>query len=523
MPYAKTSQRAEQRGLRDRMRARGLSHRQITFEFARRYNMRPRAAWRHALGWSLKEAALRINACAAQAGVDPSGTTVAMTGPHLCETENWPGYGPEPTGRRPTPYLLSLLAAAYGCDVADLLDLADYEHTPPADLLVLGKTGDPDVRSAVAAPRRGQAGWRAAAELAERPHPEPLTIPPVALAARGSTTASVDVIAAAANSLAPELAPLAQALLSAPAEDTRSGPIANDVVGIWRLRQAARYRKLAADLPIVLANARAGESDLVPERRVASALTHLYNAASSLAKACGSLELAGIAADRAARTASGTADPLLSGAAAYRLANVLLSAGQLESARSVAVDAADRLRPFLAASRSHTALWGALLATSALAASRGQASAEARELLGESKVAADLLATEQSDLFSIFGPVNWLIHAVNVAADLGDGAEAVRRAGQVAVERLPLSLAERRTFLLLGKARGHELCDDPKAAALALLDAEEAAPEEVRNNPQARSLAARLIAAGPAREDPLRELSTRLGCTRGWSSAGTPL
>ena len=61
MSYAKTSLRAEQRALRERMRALGLSHRQIAVEFARRYGLRPRASWRHAYGWSLKEAAEQIN------------------------------------------------------------------------------------------------------------------------------------------------------------------------------------------------------------------------------------------------------------------------------------------------------------------------------------------------------------------------------------------------------------------------------------------------------------------------------
>lgn len=140
MPYAKTSERAERRALREKMRARGLSHRQIACEFGRRYNMRPRAAWRHAHGWSLKQAADRITAYAAQAGVDPDGNTVAMTGPHLCEVEAWPGHGAKPTGRRPTPYLLTLLAAAYDCAIADVLDLADYEHMRPADRLVIDKT-----------------------------------------------------------------------------------------------------------------------------------------------------------------------------------------------------------------------------------------------------------------------------------------------------------------------------------------------------------------------------------------------
>jgi len=145
MPYAKSSLRAEQRALREKMRELGMSRRQIAIEFARRYRLRPRAAWRNAYGWSLTEAAEQISTYAARAGLD-SGATVAMTAAHLCEHENWPGEGHEPAGRRPTPYLLSLLAAVYGCTVHDLLDAADYEHMPAADRLILDKTTPSDGR-----------------------------------------------------------------------------------------------------------------------------------------------------------------------------------------------------------------------------------------------------------------------------------------------------------------------------------------------------------------------------------------
>jgi len=144
MAYAKTGLRAEQRVLREKMRALGMSHRQIAVEFARRYRLRSRAAWRQAYGWSQTEAAEQISTYAAHAGLGPDGTTVTMTGPHLCEYENWPGEGPTQSGRRPTPYLLSLLAAVYGCTVHDLLDVADYEHMPPADRLIVGKSASVD-------------------------------------------------------------------------------------------------------------------------------------------------------------------------------------------------------------------------------------------------------------------------------------------------------------------------------------------------------------------------------------------
>jgi len=140
MPYAETSLRQEKQQLREKMRALGLDYRDIVAEFARRYRLRPRAAWREAYGWSLRDTASRINEFRGDTGLDPGGFA-GMTAPHLCEHENWPGPGPPPSGRRPTPYLLALLAAVYGCAVTDLIDLADREHLPPADLLILDKYG----------------------------------------------------------------------------------------------------------------------------------------------------------------------------------------------------------------------------------------------------------------------------------------------------------------------------------------------------------------------------------------------
>lgn len=137
MPGATAGLRAEQAKLRERMRALGLGYEQIALEFARRYRLRPRAAWRNAYGWSLSQAADQINATAAALGVDRDGRA-SMSGPHLSEYEQWPGPGEEPAGRKPTPHLLALLAVTYNAaSIHDLLDVADYERLPAADLLVL--------------------------------------------------------------------------------------------------------------------------------------------------------------------------------------------------------------------------------------------------------------------------------------------------------------------------------------------------------------------------------------------------
>jgi hypothetical protein len=62
-----------------------------------------------------------------------------MSASHLADAESWPGEGSRLSGRRPRPYLLALLAAVYGASVPELVDLADREHMPAGDLLILEK------------------------------------------------------------------------------------------------------------------------------------------------------------------------------------------------------------------------------------------------------------------------------------------------------------------------------------------------------------------------------------------------
>jgi hypothetical protein len=143
----KVSERALQKDLRQRMRAAGVLDAAIAAEFGRRYRMRPRKAWRHAHGWTLRQAAERINSLAARDGLDPD-SKAGMTAAHLCEYEEWPGEalpgsGREPTGRKPTPYILSLLARAYGTTVPGLVDEADQAWLRPADRLVISELSTP--------------------------------------------------------------------------------------------------------------------------------------------------------------------------------------------------------------------------------------------------------------------------------------------------------------------------------------------------------------------------------------------
>jgi hypothetical protein len=130
------SLRAEQRRLGGQMRAAGIDVADIAAVFAFRYGLRPRVAWRQAHGWSLVKAAECINQEAFAAGLHPGGNTMVMTAAHLCEHETWPGPGDMVTGRKPTAYVLALLARAYGAGITQLLDVDDYRSLPAADRLI---------------------------------------------------------------------------------------------------------------------------------------------------------------------------------------------------------------------------------------------------------------------------------------------------------------------------------------------------------------------------------------------------
>jgi len=123
--------KAELDGLRERMRGLGFSYDEIAAEMGRRYRLRPRQAYRLAWGWSLEQAAARFNEGAARQDADPE-ARAGLTGSRMSEWEHWPR-----GSRKPSVYVLFMLAEVYQTDVLCLLDFADHESLPQQDLLVL--------------------------------------------------------------------------------------------------------------------------------------------------------------------------------------------------------------------------------------------------------------------------------------------------------------------------------------------------------------------------------------------------
>jgi tetratricopeptide (TPR) repeat protein len=285
-----------------------------------------------------------------------------------------------------------------------------------------------------------------------------------------------------------------------------------DVTRAWELRQSSRYVHLGTLLTGLLHDTAAWLNTAEGEREqaaAAAAAVHTYNLVASLLKRLGAYEMAAVTADRALRIASQSGDPLLEGAAQLRVANVYLSAGRNAQTVAVAAAAADEFPPRPASAPAELASFGALLLTAAVGAARMGEAAQAWEFLGHAK-AAVTPSHEHADLFAVFGPVNLAVHGVQVATELGDGREALRRAALVDTRKMPPMLLERRSTLLIDVARSQHIQRDRLAAGETLLEAERVAPEEVRYNPAARTLLGELVTA-PAVTSGLREMASRLG------------
>jgi transcriptional regulator with XRE-family HTH domain len=285
-----------------------------------------------------------------------------------------------------------------------------------------------------------------------------------------------------------------------PADDHAA--LERDVLRGWELRQSAEYARLGGLLTDLLREVASGQPD-------PAASVHVCNMASSLLKRLGAYEMAAVAADRAFRAASQSGSVLLVGAAKLRVANVYLAASRHAEAVAVAAAAADDLPPGRTSAPEEVATFGALLLTAAVAAAEMGEAAQAWEFLGHARAATAVYDREHADLYAVFGPVNLAVHGVQVATELGDGREALRRAERTDPGRLPAVLLERRSTLLIDMARAQHMRRDTAAAGETLIEAERVAPLEVRYSGAARGLLGELLSAGrPAAA--LREMANRL-------------
>jgi hypothetical protein len=133
------STKARRDELRERMRGYGCTVGQIAAEMSRRFGLRPRLAWRYALGWAQWKLALEYNTTHPGA---------KLTHRRVSDHENWPHGGTPPS----LHYLANLAATfGHGCTPAQLVDADDLAKLSPTERCLL-TTGHPLTTDATAAP-----------------------------------------------------------------------------------------------------------------------------------------------------------------------------------------------------------------------------------------------------------------------------------------------------------------------------------------------------------------------------------
>jgi hypothetical protein len=129
MAPAKTGGRADRESLRAAMLAQGCGIDEIAAEMRARWGYALRAAYRHANGLTLDQAADRCNTVANDADARTSGSRVS-------DWEAWPH-----SGRRPSAFNLVVLAKAYGTLPRRLISPDEWETLDERERLILDELG----------------------------------------------------------------------------------------------------------------------------------------------------------------------------------------------------------------------------------------------------------------------------------------------------------------------------------------------------------------------------------------------
>ncbi|GGM27837.1 helix-turn-helix domain-containing protein [Micromonospora yangpuensis] len=261
----------------------------------------------------------------------------------------------------------------------------------------------------------------------------------------------------------------------------------------WLTYQHAHYAPLLRALPDLLDAAHGTPNLLVPTYRITA---HL------LIK-LGEADLAWLAADRAAATAT---DPTLTGTATVTVVQALRALGRDRLALTAALTAAD--------TTTNPPVRAALLLQAALAAARTGDNHTTHDLLDHATHLANQHPTDHDPHHTTVNPIAVRLARSLAAHHLGQPTHAVHLHQQALRHddwpRLP---AEHRAAHLLDAAHAYHHTGDHTTAARTLTDADTIAPAEIRLRPHARTLITEITRNGPPTAAVTR-LATLIGLTR---------
>lgn len=277
-------------------------------------------------------------------------------------------------------------------------------------------------------------------------------------------------------------------LQPATADPPALGDLADRVGEVLTAYQDSRFGDVTRRLPRLLANAHAAVRGAAPgdEGRVSGLLALSYQAAAMTLTKVGEADLAWIASERSLAAAQQSEDPVITASAIRSVVHSLLSNARHDAAVQLTRDAVATL-PTLSsrASAAYLSVYGTLFLAGAMAAARADDRQTTRAFLDEAHQAARRLGDDANHMWTSFGPTNVAVHRVATSMELGDVQVAVDLGPRIDTSTLP---TERRVRHTLEVARALSAWNRRDDALALMLDAERAAPEQVRYHYLSRQL-----------------------------------
>lgn len=301
-----------------------------------------------------------------------------------------------------------------------------------------------------------------------------------------------------------------------PDEDVAPRPAAElrtRVAAASRLAHHVQLVRLGDELPGLLADLRisASHADSKMARQVQAMLAETWANARMIARVLGYPDLAQSMAARYAHAAEHSGDQyaVAVGASLQAAELVQVDRGQAASRLLDAVRQ-DIGEPSDSGPAEAWAAWGWSHLQSALAAARGGGDARTADVhLAEAARAASNLPTDADHYRMTVNRTNVAIWSVGVAVELGNGAEAVRRAG--AMQGFVGVPPNRVSHHYIDLARAHLYIGDRNSSLGSLLTARKLAPQQTRYHPQVRETVRMLARLERRRTDSLAAFTSWLG------------
>ena len=290
----------------------------------------------------------------------------------------------------------------------------------------------------------------------------------------------------------------------------RFADLVADVSRLERLRQAAKFTSVAAELPSLIEDLVVLQHGGLSADRdgVASLMVRACHIARVMANLTGHHDLAWTALERELASAEILGAPAERAAAVWDLCGAWLHVGAVEEARNAALTGLDELeRHVHEGDPDVLALWGALHLRAAVAYGRLWSTDDARRHVTEAR----RIVPRTGNVWQTqFNAPNLAIHEVEIAVELGRPADTVSAAAAVPVQEIDSD--ERLSHFWVCHARGLGMNGQNADSLSALLRAEKVAGPHVMNRPMARELVQDLLCRARRGINPeLRRMAALMG------------